>query len=158
MYRHTTPYPLDSILENSPEAASRVPLIEYEREVDIVWGDYPGYRAGPGKYCDIFSGDVPVGRVWATGTAVGLLHVPCDRKDSFEYVLQNWNASAIIRKGFHDKVPASDTFDAVVAAFDNGGVVETDNLYNINFPEIDALFYVNRYDPNDDFIWCEEMK
>lgn len=160
MYRHTTPTPLKYILQNDFESASEVPLIDFEFEAEKVWGDYPGGREGAGRYADLFSDDVPVGRLWGTDQTVGLLHVPVQggvlnkRKNA----LQHWNAAMKIRQNFHLGIPAATTFDQLLAMYEHDPVVETNDLSGINFPEIDAIFYVDRYDPEDDYIWCEEMK
>lgn len=158
MYRHTTPHPLDDLLQNDPDSAGRVVLIDSEREAETVWGDYPGSRTGNGKYCDISLDGVPVGRLWATASAVGLLHVAVPvRAQRFESELQYWNAAMDIRKSFHDGVSAAAAFDSVLVNFQSTAVVSGD-VSAINFPATDALYYQGRYDPSDTYIWCKEMQ
>lgn len=160
MYRHTTPVPLKFFAENDPEISAKITLIDFEREVESVWGDYPGHRAGAGRYADLSYDGIPVGRLWESATAVGLLHVPFDgsRVQRLESLAQHWNAAAEIRKSFHFQVPTSDAFDAVLALFDHGPVEYSADLRVINFQEVDEEFYVGRYDPADSNIWCEEMR
>lgn len=159
MYRHTTPTPLKYLAENGPEGENEIPLIRSEREVEVVWGDYPGHRQGAGRYADISKNGVPVGRLWETATAVGLLHVPVEgglltrRESQIHY----WNASAQIRQAKHNEVSAADCFAAVLENYDHTAVV-AGPLDDINYPEVDAIFYVDRYDPEGTDIWCEEMK
>lgn len=159
MYRHTTPTPLDVILENCPDRYSDVPLADYELEVETEWGDYQGLREGAGWYCDLSHEEVPVGRLWTDGNAVGLLHVPVTGyMNKFESEIQYWNASAELRKSYHDGVPASEAFGALLEKFDHSPVEITAELSKINYPEIDAIFYQGRYDPEDGEIWCKEMQ
>lgn len=159
MYRHTTPVPLKHLAGNGPEGEAEIPLIRSERAVESVWGDYPGDRAGAGQYTDLSYDGIPVGRLWATDEAVGLLHVPVEgnwatrRESSIQY----WNVSAEIRRSKHEGIPAADAFDNIVSDWSHTPVV-VGSLDNINYPDIDAIFYQGRYDPEDTEIWCEEMK
>lgn len=158
MYRHTTPVPLKYVINNADPVES-VPLIHLEREAETVWGDYPGSRVGAGRYADIYKGDVPVGRVWESSTATGLLHVSLDDVDDDHTAeLEHWNAAMKIRLAFHLGLPASQAFNDVLSAYDHGPIVQTSDLAGINDPAVDALYYTGRYDPDDDYIWCKEMQ
>jgi len=148
------------ILHSDFGRVSEVPLIDFEFEAETVWGDYPGSRTGTGRYCDLFSAGIPVGRLWANGLTVGLLHLavvgdfPVQRTAE----IQHWNAAMDIRQSFHLQVSAVEAFDSIAAKYDHGAVVLAADLSVINFPEIDAEFYIDRYDPTDTRIWCEEMQ
>ena len=170
MYRHTTPTPAKYLVDNDPEGASRMPLLSSgSGAAESVWGDYPGKRTGAGRYVDLnyappatsasVAESVVVGRLWGNDKTVGLLHLPLAERhqDRYEAEIQHWNAAMQIRLSYHLGVPAAEAFDAVAAKFDHGPIVEGD-IKNINYPDVDAIFYVDRYDPTDTYIWCEEMK
>jgi hypothetical protein len=158
MYRHTTPVPLKYVI-NDLDPIESVPLINLEQEAETVWGDYPGQRSGAGRYTDIYKGDVPVGRLWESSTATGLLHVSLDGvDDDHTSELEHWNAAMMIRLAFHLGMPAGQAFNYVLNSYEHAPVVETGSLENINDPAVDALYYRDRYDPEDDYIWCKEMQ
>lgn len=148
------------ILQTDFDRASEVPLIDFELEAETVWGDYPGSRTGTGRYCDLFSAGIPVGRLWANGLTVGLLHVPVDGDFHVQRTaeIQHWNAAMDIRRSYHLQVSAVEAFNSLAATYDHGPVVGNADLASINFPEVDAVFYQDRYDPSDTRIWCEEMQ
>jgi hypothetical protein len=156
MYRHTTPTPLKFIsVSDEPD---NIDLINSEFEAECVWGDYPGSRTGLGFYSDISFNGTPVGRLWRTETAVGLLHVPLPGNvKKRESELHHWNAAMDIRKSFHDGVSAAAAFASVLTKFQSTTAVYGD-VSAINFPEMDDFFYQGRYDPTDTYIWCEEMQ
>lgn len=159
MYRHTTPTPLKYLLQNDFDSESKVPLIEYEVEAERVWGDYPGRREGSGWYTDLSYEGIPVGRLWGTDKAVGLLHVPVENTQQVqrESEIQHWNVAAEIRRSKHENIPASDAFNNIINQWDHTPIV-VGPLENINYPEVDAIFYTGRYDPLDPDVWCEEMQ
>lgn len=159
MYRHTTPTPLKYLTDNDPEASAKIPLIDLEREVEGVWGDYPGRREGSGWYTDLSYEGIPVGRLWGTDKAVGLLHIPLEGNNAaiYESQIQHWNAAAEIRRSKHENIPASDAFNNIINQWDHTPIV-LGPLENINYPEEDAIFYTGRYDPLDPDVWCEEMQ
>lgn len=159
MYRHTTPTPLKFFtLSEDPDSANRIDLINSEFEAECVWGDYPGSRTGAGSYSDISFDGTPVGRLWRTETAVGLLHVPLAVDvNKRESELHHWNAAMDIRKSFHDGASPTEAFASVLSKFQHTEPVNGD-VETINFPDVDAVFYQGRYDPADDYIWCEEMQ
>lgn len=159
MYRHTTPTPLKHLVGNGPEGEAEIPLIRSERDVELVWGDYPGLRSGSGWWTDLSYNGIPVGRLWGNHQTVGLLHVPVEgnwatRRES---EIQHWNVAAEIRRSKHEGIQAADAFNNLVNDWDHTPI-ELGELETINYPEIDAIFYRGRYDPEDTEIWCQEMQ
>ncbi|DAZ90144.1 Uncharacterised protein [Mycobacteroides abscessus subsp. bolletii] len=97
--------------------------------------DYPGARAGAGRYVNLYQDyelEHPVGRLWTNDKdACGLLHVADGDEILYAYVALS------IRREFLDGRTATETFDQMAAEWNEDGTLMTTNLADIEDSSIE---------------------